>query len=417
MDCKSSCLNTPRTWIYTRLRLSRVAARSSSFDIGAVAQPPPSKSHRTAALVIAALILCAAFVVIVPYLSSDLKKGYSFLSQLTSPGLSTETTTTGATGNYATTATSEPKCSSSVSVGSLAAPDIKNGSADIAYPHGYCTLAAFALSQINSDRAANGTGPVALDYNQAAQQHADSMLYYGYFSHYDTQGYKPYMRYTLLGGLGADFENVAYFSYSVNHFTSTAAVEGAIRTLENSMVYNDSSCCANGHRYNILSPIHNAVSIGVAYNSTTVFFDEEFENNYLRLNFSYTGANPSNPYYVTMTGAPTQRVAAPNSIYIAYDNLTMPETPTQLDNGPHEYGPGTLVGGVLPRVDILGDCAQFTSGTTVCADSWRFTPTVVDISFSMKEFVNTYGPGVYTIYLITGSSTSSAITTISVFVP
>lgn len=26
------------------------------------------------------------------------------------------------------------------------------------------------------------------------------MLYYDYFSHWDTQGYKPYVRYTLLGG-------------------------------------------------------------------------------------------------------------------------------------------------------------------------------------------------------------------------
>jgi uncharacterized protein YkwD len=156
------------------------------------------------------------------------------------------------------------QCSSVVSIKNLAAPDIKGGAADITYPPDYCTLASYALQQINADRAANGTGPVSLGYNQAAQQHADSMLYYGYFSHFDTQGYKPYMRYSLLGGHGADFENIAYFSYSIDHFTSTSVVEQGIRDLEHSMVYNDSACCNNGHRYNILDHLHNIVSIGLA---------------------------------------------------------------------------------------------------------------------------------------------------------
>jgi len=243
------------------------------------------------------------------------------------------------------------------------------------------------------------------------------MLYYGYFSHFDTQGYKPYMRYSLLGGRGGDFENVAFFSYSLAHYTSTAAVEDSIKTLEHSMVYDDVTCCNNGHRYNILDPLHNVVSIGVAYNSTHVYFDEEFENDYVNLGFQVTGASSSNPYYVTMTGTLTKQVTAPNSIYIAFDPTPSAETTAQLNAGPHEYGPGTLEGGVLPKNGILGDCAQFTQGTTVCADKWDFSSSSVDIAFSLQEFVKNYGPGVYTIYLITGSSTSSAITSICVFAP
>jgi uncharacterized protein YkwD len=295
-------------------------------------------------------------------------------------------------------------------------PDIVNGSAAIAYPPDYCTLVSYALGQVNSDRAANGTGPVVLDYNQAAQQHADSMLYHGYFSHYDTQGYKPYMRYTLLGGRGSDSENVAYFYYSIPHFTSTGSVESAIQELEHSMVYNDSACCNNGHKYNILDPLHNRVSIGIAYNSTYVYFDEEFENVYINLNFSVTSASASNPLFVTMRGTPIQSVAAPSSIYIAFDNTTSALTVPQLNNGPHEYGPGTLVGGVLPPEGPVGTCGQFSSGTTVCARTWTFNSHTVDIEFSLNDFVSTYGPGVYTVYLITGSSTESAITTISIFV-
>jgi uncharacterized protein YkwD len=365
----------------------------------------------------------AAFVIAAPYLSSALKQGYSIFSGLTYNGPATGTSTVGQVGTTGFVDT-ETNCSSVVSVKTLAAPDIVNGSADVAYPPDYCALAAYALNQINADRAANGTGPVALGYNQAAQQHADSMLYYEYFSHNDTQGYKPYMRYSLLGGRGADFENVAFISYCPSphvlpcppHFASTSDVESAIQTLEHSMVYDDVTCCNNGHKYNILDPLHNIVSIGVAYNSTAVYFDEEFENDYINLNFTVAGASGANPYQVTLSGVPIGSTPSPNSIFISFDHTPTMVTRSQLNNGPHEYGPGTLVGGVLPPSGFFG-CGQFTTGTTVCADTWTFTSSSVDITFSLEPFVRNYGPGVYTIFLITGSTTSTALTTISVFVP
>lgn len=394
----------------------------NSFQVGGPPSdlPPPRRSHRAAGLIIAALVLLAAFVLAVPYLSLALKQSYSFLSGSSTTGPSTITYTVSNTTSALTTntsAASSVQCSGVVSVKSLRAPDIRNGSADIAYPSDYCVLASFALGLINQDRSANGTGPVTLDYNQAAQQHADSMLYYGYFSHNDTQGYKPYMRYSLLGGRGADFENVAYYYFSVPHFLSTESVETAVKELEYSMVYNDSSCCFNGHRYNILDPLHNQVSIGVAFNSTSVFFDEEFENNYLNLNFTAAPASAPDPYYVTLKGVPTGSFPTPNSLYVAFDSSPMATTSVQLNSGPHEYDPGMLVGGVLPRIGFFGDCGQFSSGTTVCADTWDVTQKAIDIAFPLEPFIRTHGPGVYTLYLITGSSTDSAITSVCVFVP
>jgi uncharacterized protein YkwD len=362
------------------------------------------------------IVLLAAFVVAAPYLSSALKRGSSFFSGVTT-GASTETTTAGDANLTSTTITTASHCSSAATVQNLPSPDISNGSADVTYPADYCALASYALGLVNADRAANGTAPVALDYNQAAQQHADSMLYHGYFSHFDTQGYKPYMRYTLLRGSGADAENVAYFYYSGDHYTSTGAVEEPIATLEHSMVYNDSSCCGNGHRDNILNPLHNKVSIGVAYNSSYVYFDEEFESQYINFSLAETGASGSNLYHVSMTGVPDKRMPTPNSIYIAFDYTPTAKTVDQLSSGPHEYTPGTIVGGVLPKTGFFGGCGQFVSGVTVCADEWSVSTTSVSIGFSMNDFVKAYGRGVYTIYLITGSSTDSAITSISVFVP
>lgn len=358
-------------------------------------------------IIIVALILMAAFFAAAPTLLSAIGKGFYFFSGLTSGGVS-------ATGYPAGITTGN--CSGAVTLQPLGPPDIINGSATIAYPSDYCTLAEYALGQINADRAANGTGPVSLSFNRAAQQHADSMLYYSYFSHIDTQGYKPYMRYTLLGGRGADFENVAYSQYVVGLLGRTAAIEGAIKTLEHLMVYNDAACCNNGHRDNILSPLHNFVSIGVAYNSTVVFFDEEFENNYVNLNLTVTSATSPNPYDVTMEGTPIQGTPPPTAIYIAYDSTPTPETRAQLNSGPREYGPGTLTGGVLPSSGLFGSCNQFTTGITICADSWTFNSNSMLISFSLEDFVREYGPGVYTIYLVTGASTNTALTTVSVFV-
>ena len=363
-------------------------------------------------MIVGALVLLAAFVVAAPALSSALKQGYSIL------GGSTDTISSQSQGS--STSASTNQCSSEVKVQALVAPDISNGSADVSYPSDYCALAAYALQLINQDRAANGTGPVSLDYNPAAQQHADSMLYYGYFSHFDTQGYKPYMRYSLLGGLGADYENIAVSEYSIPHYFSTGSVEATIQDAEHSMVYNDSACCNNGHKLNILNPLHNKVSIGVAHSANTVYFDEEFENDYINLNFTLSSASAPSPYYVTMTGTPIQGSPKPTLLYIAFDKTPSSQTSTQLNNGLTEYGPGTLEGGVLQPCNkikqSLGQCPRFSTGTTVYADAWVFSSSGMNIEFSLKDFVTNYDPGVYTIYLLTGSSTASSLTTTSVFV-
>jgi uncharacterized protein YkwD len=355
----------------------------------------PSGSRGPVAFAIMAILLLGALIVAIPYAPSLLKGVQGIFSQM---------------------ASSVPGGSSGGSVTENAySPLIVNGSANVAFPSDYVTLENYALQLINDDRGNFSLPPVALSSNQAGQQHVDSMLTYGYFSHWDTQGYKPYMRYTLLGGTGADAENVAFIGDSSAHFT-TPSVEAAMKSLEYSMMYHDNDStgcfCGNGHRDNILNPLHNNVSIGIAYDATHVYFDEEFENDYIALTFSVSSAD-----YVTLTGTSldlsvTSRV---NATYIAYDPTPQPETIAQLDNGPHEYTPGTLVGGVLPE-GRLG-CPRFTSGVTVCTSTWSVDSSQFDVGFSLRSFIQAYGAGVYTIYLITGSDTNSAITSISVFIP
>ena len=78
-------------------------------------------------------------------------------------------------------------------------PIIVGQSAKIDFPPDHLALENFTLGVINHDRVGAGLSPVVVSSVLSGQQHADSMAYYGYFSHWDNQGYKPYMRYTLLG--------------------------------------------------------------------------------------------------------------------------------------------------------------------------------------------------------------------------
>jgi len=395
------------------MKVSAHVGRSLSSENEVGQTQPRSGSRGVVGLVVVALVLLAAFVLILPLVPGAIKSG---LSQLTS------SLPSGIGGNTTTTTTQSFV---------LYNPLIAGGSANVTYPSDFSTMATYALNSFNHDRTSwsqsNITIPaystllnVTLSNSPVAQQHADSMLKYGYFSHVDTQGFKPYMRYSLLGGKGAVEENIAY-AYNCDgydamtnqcikpRFTTISSVESVISGLEYQMMYNDSGCCGNGHRSNILTGLHNRMSIGIAYNGTTVYFVEDFENYYINLSFSV-----SNTYAVSMTGTPLKSGIASSAIYVAYDPTPSAQTPSALNTGPREYDPGTIIGGVLPP--CFFNCGRFEQGITVYADNWKFTSTTVDITFSLQDFINQYHGGVYTVYLITRSDTSSAITSISVFV-
>jgi len=360
---------------------------SKGFDGGPNPETPP-RTEGVLALIALALLLVAGFLL---------------LSSSTSNTIASEIT--------AVLASSESSAAANSTLGgmSLYSPLIANGAANITYPSEYKTLASFTLNLIDLDRANQSASPVSLGTNQAAQQHADSMLKYDYFSHFDTQGFKPYMRYTLLGGVGSVTENVAYITWTGNHFTSVSSVEGSISLLEHGMMYNDSLCCNDGHRLNIVNPLHNRVAIGLAYNSTSLYFVEDFENYYINLSY-----NVSSSYQFSMNGSFVAPVANPGQVYVTYDGTPSAQTAAQLDAGPKDYNPGYLLGGVLPPCN--GSCSQFETGVTVRATVWQVTPQSLDIAFDLTPFIRLYGAGVYTVYLLTGADTGTALTSISVFV-
>ena len=212
----------------------------------------------------------------------------------TGSGVTTTTTTTTMTSTSSTAITTTSLITSTTATTSTSPilngipdPSIHNGTANISYPSDSAALVGYALSLINTDRQANGVAPLTLSAVPSGQQHADSMLYFGYFGHGDPQGYGPYQRYTMLGGSGPMGENIGFAACTDSPPNSTLlypqpcstnTVENGVAVLEWSMMNNDVQCCGNGHRANILNPIFTTVSIGIVYDSATsaVYFVEDF---------------------------------------------------------------------------------------------------------------------------------------------
>jgi uncharacterized protein YkwD len=264
-------------------------------------------------------------------------------------------------------------------------------------------LINYALSLINSDRQSQGLQNVTLSSVDSGQRHADDMLANNFFSHWGTDGYKPYMRYTLAGGKGAVAENCAWQGLTGNIFAID--VKSALKDMEWSMMYDDES--SNwGHRDNIRDPQHNKVSIGVAYDNHNVYLVQDFENDYV----SWDVLNINNNQ-VTLQGTTQGQQSNIQQIAIFYDNPTS-LTPSQLKQTPYQggYDAGTYVGLALPPN------WQATEGITLTADSWTQNGNNFQISFSLSQAVAAFGKGVYTLYFETGSSTADALLTYSVWI-
>ncbi len=244
------------------------------------------------------------------------------------------------------------------------------------------TIINYTLSLINQDRNQYGLPNVTLSPETSGQQHSDSMLQYGYFSHWDPFGMKPYMRYTLVGGNGAVTENVAYVYYSLG-----IDPEKAIKQMEYNMMYNDSKCCNNGHRDNIINPEHNQVSIGVAYSGTTIYLTEDFINHYI----TWTGSTPNYDNGVMFLQGNLAPGFGIYSVEVVYDKPQVPMSVAQLDNT-SDYSYGSAIAGVVsnPRY-------YYPNLTTITANEYSVNSNSFTISFDMSKLVQSHGAGEYTV--------------------
>ncbi|MCB8953828.1 MAG: CAP domain-containing protein [Ardenticatenales bacterium] len=148
------------------------------------------------------------------------------------------------------------------------------------------------LNLINQDRQTNGLQPVAWDQvaADAGQRHAEDMLAWGYFSHWNTQGWGPDHRYSLAGGQHAVMENLHTFSYVYADGRGVAIEDWP------EVIWNAQAGLMNspGHRANILDPAHTHVGIGMAYDPDAGQFRlaQEFTNHYVTLDTPLPASAP-----------------------------------------------------------------------------------------------------------------------------
>ena len=134
------------------------------------------------------------------------------------------------------------------------------------------------LDLINEARAANGALSVAMGSNNVAQIQADRMLEECVFSHWGTDGLKPYIRYSLAGGYQNNGENIltsnecgltgTWIQWN-EHPKEMAknAVEGFLESL--------------GHRKTMLDPSYSMVNIGLAWDRNTFKAVQHFEGDFV----------------------------------------------------------------------------------------------------------------------------------------
>lgn len=268
-------------------------------------------------------------------------------------------------------------------------------------------LYQYALQVINEDRKSHGVAPVILSDTTSAQNHADDMLNAKYFSHWNTNGVKPYVTYTKLGGKGDVAENISYVEahcLSGNCYLNSFDPFKQINDSEYRMMYDDAK--SNwGHRDNIIDPNHTHVNLGISYDNERFYFVENFENNIV---------NWDN---IQMIGTQLHLVGQmPGSysleqIYVFSDSTPKVLMEQDLDNQlPYNagyYDQGNLVGMIVPKLGgsyYYTECAagKMTISSSTgqqCIDYTTFVNTSsngIDISVDVSKWM---GSGLHTIYV------------------
>jgi len=349
-----------------------------------------------------------------------------------SPTSSSVTSATASLSSVAPTATSTSVTSQLSTTVSTTVPSTSSGTSTTAVPTTVYVPAAapykpsgaqlelfqYALSLINKDRADYGQPPLTLDYNAAAQKHAQDVFDNYFCSHWGTDGLKPYMRYTVEGGLGFEGENSAYSGWynSSDNPANYAPIDvrQEIADLERMMMYDDAA--ANwGHRDSIVNKWARKVSLGIVYDDRRVAFVEQFEGQFVEYFIPPTLSGS----VLFLSGRITSPDITVNNISIAFDALPQTLTNSQLVNDA-TYTDGYSLGN---RVNFIistpppGQSYGNLPAEAIQAARWDISQSgqfsiQADISRSLSR-----GKGVYTIVIVGAVGGESVnLTNFSIFV-
>jgi len=240
------------------------------------------------------------------------------------------------------------------------------------------------LAVINAQRARVGAPPVALDElaNQVAEAHAQEMARYNYLSHWNRDGFLPYMRYGLRGGTDYTAENVSMLS-GLSPNAGTDEITAAVLQLQQAM--HDEIPPNDGHRRTILNPEHNHVGLGIAVAGKELRLAQEFLSRYIRFEPLPTRARPGDRLEVTGHILNPDKYAF-YAAAVYHEPLPQPLTLECLRQ-PRSYSLPETSHMLKPR---LTDGSLYTDGTTGEIEIGPSGHFAFELYFPKRE------PGVYT---------------------
>ncbi|VVC05999.1 Uncharacterised protein [uncultured archaeon] len=270
-------------------------------------------------------------------------------------------------------------------------------------------LYQYALQVVNKDRKSHGLNPVVLSDISSAQNHANDMLNAGYFSHWNTDGVKPYVTYTKLDGKGNVDENI---SVTISYCLVSSCMPNSfdpfkqINDSEYNMMYKDAGSYW-GHRDNILNPYHTDVNFGIAYSDKRFYFVEHFESNIVKWQT------------IKLDGNQLHLVGQMPSGYSLYQiDVFADPNPKSLTNSdlngasPYDFGyydQGDFVGIMLPQPASDSHYPECSQGKAIlqttkgkqCVDYVTYSnistiPNGIDILPDVSKWM---GSGLHTVYV------------------
>jgi hypothetical protein len=132
------------------------------------------------------------------------------------------------------------------------------------------------LYLINSERVLAQVPPLKMGFNASAQQHTDSMMSYGYRSHWDIYGLTPQMRYTLAGGTNRVQQNIAG-PVEVPPHDEHGQETWRLVTREMHRQF----MSRPAERAVLLDPWHRKVSLGLSCDATRCWQVQQYETDHL----------------------------------------------------------------------------------------------------------------------------------------
>ena len=213
------------------------------------------------------------------------------------------------------------------------------------------------LELINQARREAGVPAVVMGTNGVAQIQADQLLEDCVFSHWGTDGLKPYQRYSLAGGYQTNGENAS--SHNECELTGTwlswndEPMEMVADTVEGWLG-------SPGHRETMLSPEYRRVNIGLAWDRNTFKAIQHFEGDYVEMKKLPVIQDGVLELEGNLSSEYTFGGTIPLVALIVYDPRPRRLTGGQLART-YCYGHGELIAALIPPLRRLKDEFEFTS--------------------------------------------------------